>query len=502
MAGNAPVIVGVGHLANKADDVIVHPVDLLEAAARLALDDVGADVVPYLGAVLATPLSVFTEDDGAALVADRLGAPPGQRIESRYSGAAPQRLLADACRAITDGRIDAALIVGGVAEASVRRARRRGVELPAPPTSPWSQGSGGTGERLRLRPGSYRRTPESAAGGGMPLDFFALLESVFANRAGRGGDAHRVWLGSLLSPFTEVAAENADVAWFPVRRAPDELSAISGDNRLTAEPYTKRMVSFPTVDLAAAIVVVSEALADRLDVADARRVHPRAIAAVREPQPPSGRVAMHRSDGLHAAVERALDLGSIAVDDVATFDLYSCFPAAVQVGADALGIDPLDPRRLTVTGGLPYFGGPGASYSAHAIVCTVERCRTAPGSIGAVVGLGGLADDFAVGLYSTERGTPPFAFDDCADVTAQLDRTAVPTVEVREGVATVEAMTVLHGKDRGPTAAPVVARFDDGVRIGARAADEGLVRELAGRSLVGERVRLTEQDGHMFYVPA
>ena len=36
------------------------------------------------------------------------------------------------------------------------------------------------------------------------------------------------------------------------------------------------------------------------------------------------------------------------------------------------------PRGLTVTGGLPYFGGPGNNYSTHGIAEMVARCRAAP----------------------------------------------------------------------------------------------------------------------------
>ena len=48
---------------------------------------------------------------------------------------------------------------------------------------------------------------------------------------------------------------------------------------------------------------------------------------------------------------------------------------------EALGIDGDDPRGLTLTGGLPYFGGPGNSYSLHAIAETVAEMRDKPGTI-------------------------------------------------------------------------------------------------------------------------
>ena len=45
--------------------------------------------------------------------------------------------------------------------------------------------------------------------------------------------------------------------------------------------------------------------------------------------------------------------------DVAAFDLYSCFPSAVEVAMKEIGIAEDDPRPISVTGGLPFFGGPG-----------------------------------------------------------------------------------------------------------------------------------------------
>ena len=97
-------------------------------------------------------------------------------------------------------------------------------------------------------------------------------------------------------------------------------------------------------------------------------------------------------------------MAGIGVDDVATFDLYSCFPFPVFVICEALGIDGDDPRGLTLTGGLPYFGGPGNSYSLHAIAETVAEMRDKPGQFGFVGANGGVMSKYSVGIYSTPAG--------------------------------------------------------------------------------------------------
>jgi acetyl-CoA C-acetyltransferase len=68
------------------------------------------------------------------------------------------------------------------------------------------------------------------------------------------------------------------------------------------------------------------------------------------------------------------------VHGIARFDLYSCFPAAVEMACDVLGLDPFDPRGLTMTGGLPYAGGPASAYTLHSIAAMVEHSASTRGT--------------------------------------------------------------------------------------------------------------------------
>jgi acetyl-CoA C-acetyltransferase len=485
-----PVISGVGQVANKDDERIVHPVELLEAAARLALSDAGIPA-HRIGGVLATPLSTYSEADPSLLLAERLGLAPGLRAVSGYSGAAPQRLIAQACRAIEEGTVDAVLVVGGIADASVRRARRQGIEPPAPPTSRWSQGtSAPVHNAVELGDDRhFRRVPEMAAGAGMPSSYFALVESSLG--AGLDPAEHREILGRLMAPFTEVAAERPDLAWFPSSRTASEIATPTPGNRLIAEPFTKLMCSFPTVDLAAAVVVA------RSDISGPAAVRPLTIVSGKEALPPSGRRVFHGSEMLDRIVDVVQTLSGIDLTDVPRFDLYSCFPTAVRVLSNALGIRDDDPRPRTATGGLPYFGGPGASYSLHGIACLVEELRAQPGSVAAVAALGGMLTDFSVGLYGVVDGA--HQQQDLGKATAD----SVPTTATATGPAVVDAATVLHDKDRGPVEAPIIARLPDGSRTSAIAGDPELPPALAGRvSLVGREVQLSmSADGSVTYLP-
>src|SRR5260370_34635468 len=70
------------------------------------------------------------------------------------------------------------------------------------------------------------------------------------------------------------------------------------------------------------------------------------------------------------------------LDDMRFIDLYSCFPSAVEIGCQEIGLAEDDPRGVTITGGLPYFGGPGNNYVTHTICHMRPRLRARAGSVG------------------------------------------------------------------------------------------------------------------------
>jgi hypothetical protein len=167
---------------------------------------------------------------------------------------------------------------------------------------------------------------------------------------------------------------------------------------------------------------------------------------------------------------------------------------------DGLGLAPDDPRGLTVTGGLPFFGGAGNNYSMHAIAETVQRARANPGSYGLVGANGGIMSKYSAGVYSTTPAawTP----DRSAELQAEIDGWPAPEqARYADGPATIETYTVTHRRD-GSRTGVVVGRLDrDGRRFVAKGDDPGLLDLLStakGRSARRLRpvVRLREPGRH------
>jgi acetyl-CoA C-acetyltransferase len=98
------------------------------------------------------------------------------------------------------------------------------------------------------------------------------------------------------------------------------------------------------------VLLMSVAAARRLGVPQDRWVFLHGHADLREPDL-LDRADLSAGPASAMAVRHALAVAGIGADDLATIDLYSCFPAPVFNICDGLGLDPADPRGLTLTGG-------------------------------------------------------------------------------------------------------------------------------------------------------
>jgi acetyl-CoA C-acetyltransferase len=191
-------------------------------------------------------------------------------------------------------------------------------------------------------------------------------------------------------------------------------------------------------------------------------------------------------------------MAGLSMDDVTAIDIYSCFPSAVEVACSELGLREDDPRGLTVTGGLPFFGGPGNNYSMHGIAEMVARLRGKPDEVGLVTANGGYLSKHSMGLYSARPVEGAWRREDPAAYQAALSALPKPVLaEEAIGDATVETYTVVFDDQAAPRLGIVMGSLDDGRRFLAnipqteRALLDALVRE----DCVGARGRVERGNG-------
>jgi acetyl-CoA C-acetyltransferase len=248
------------------------------------------------------------------------------------------------------------------------------------------------------------------------------------------------------------------------------------------------------VDLAGAIVVASHEAADRLGVPAERRVYLRGWCYATDPVYVAEHEPTWASPAMAAASAEALDAADRGIDDIAHLDLYSCFPSSVSFALDALGLASNDSRGVTVTGGLPFFGGAGSDYLTHSIATMVDVLRNDPGSFGLCSCVGMHMTKHVYGTYSTE---PPSSAPrpEQQAVQKRLDERPMKVIrDTHSGEATVATYTVLHGRDGGAEWGLLVCDVDDSTRCYARVAHPDLLAELEENECVGCTVELATND--------
>ncbi|MFL6239813.1 MAG: acetyl-CoA synthetase [Actinomycetes bacterium] len=473
----AACIVGVAQrTVRPVEAPAPEPLELWADVGHAAAQDAGT---PHTLASIDALHVVFTQswayDDPAARLSERLGISPRLQRYSGVGGTTPQQLVSSAADAMAAGTLDSALIVGAEALATRRQLRRSG-ERPS-----WSHPHPAG---FRYPPHGVPHPSQQRHGATMPTFTFPLVDSARRAHLGSSLSTYVSGIGRMLAPMTEVAAKNP-YAWFPETATPDELVTATPDNRLIASPYAKRTIAVMDVDMAAAVLVMTHEAADRHGVPQDRRVYLRGSAFADDPETIAERPQLHRSPAMTAASGAALAAAAVTVDDIAYFDLYSCFASALHLGCDALAIDPTDARGLTVTGGLPYAGGPGSNYVLHSLASMAGVLREDPGAFGVVSGLSMHLAGHSYAVYSTEPGPTvlrPISFG---------APRSQPIADSFTGAATVAAYTVVYDREGDPTAGIVICDVGDGCRAYARVEDLDLLADAEQRELVGQPVIMT-----------
>lgn len=495
MDPRTPVLVGLGELLRRPAELdaadLSEPADMMAAAVRLAAEDSGATsrdaLLSKVGALAAVPPAAWPDGDPGRRVGALLGIASPTLRSSLQGGNGPQLLLNLLCTRIAAGSLDAGVVCGAEALQSVVQAGKRGIDLgwPAPDAS---------AEPDELVEGERAPSTEAEVAAGVlaPIMAYPLIENAFRAASGRTVADHLGVVSELWSRFSAVAAEQP-CAWTPKRYPPEELATESAGNRKVTFPYLKLHNSNIQVDQAAAVIVCSAAVAEELGVPRDRWVFPHAGAQAADEWMLSHRRELHRSPAIAACGRAAFAHAGVGPDDLTHVDLYSCFPSAVQLAADALGL-PLD-RKLTMTGGLTFFGGPGNNYATHGVVAVARALRASePGTYGLSTALGWYATKHALGVYGSSAPERPFAAFD-ADPELPEPRESVPAASVAGSEAVAETCTVIYERDGSGSYGILFALLDDGRRALAQTRDAQVMEAMTGDGFLGSRVRLDAEGG-------
>ena len=475
-AANTPVLVGVAAVQQKVDDhrQALEAVALMERALRGAAEDAGSTELLGRADEILVPKSLWGYSDPGRLLAANLGAESATTLLAEF-GVLQQSLLSRACQRIVAGEAQVVLVTGGEARYRSLCASKAGQEATETEQA-------GLHPDVTLRPDDDLWSPvESDSGLGMPVGYYAIMDSALRARQGLTLDEHRDQMAAMYARFSEIAAANPD-AWSEQSAAADHIREHSPGNRMLAFPYTKLHNSQWNVDQAAGLILCSAAVATELGIERSKWVFPRATAESNFMSVVASRRDLGGSPGFRIAGQVAMDLAGVSFNEVRLRELYSCFPHAVRVQLQEFGMD--SDGDISVTGGMTFGGGPLNNFVFQATARMAQLLRQSPQEIGLVTTVSGMLTKQACALWSATPNPGGWLY---ADVTERVRQASEVCELVADytGDGPVAGYTVLYqGSD--PWRAVAVFDIAGGRRTVAYSEDPEIIQMMMAGECCGE----------------
>lgn len=486
---NHPILIGQGQITSRAKTLedFIHPIEFMKRAIEAAAEDagLGRTLVERADSLHVVNMLSWNHKDAPAALSEALNINPATREYTAVGGNTPQWLVNRAADRMAARESEIAIIAGCEVLRSVKLAMKFGKDI------------GAFRDRVQVpmigvnRLGTTQIENEHFAD--RPVRIYPLLENALRAKEGLTIEQQRRELGKFAESFSSVAAANP-LSWFPVKRSAEEAVTPSPQNRMIGWPYPKYLNAVMEVDQAAALIMTTTDMATRLGVPKDKWVYLHGGQDAMDHWFVSERSELADSVAIKACVTDALAQAGVGLDQMAFFDLYSCFPVMPRLTRHVLGMSHDDPRPMTITGGLPYFGGAGNNYVSHSIAEAVVRLRAHREQYGMITSNGFYSTKHGVGVYSGQEPrrawsrTDPHAFQEALPLPPPLETDAAPS-----GGFTIDSYTVWHDQNGAPEYGILIGRTDEGKRAWAQTnkADKDLLGAMMSEEWVGRKGRVT-----------
>ena len=494
---NAPVIVGVGDFTDRSKEDGFNLQELLAKAGDLAIADTGVAQlkkhIDYIGVVrfsvdflTATNQSSFQYSNFPRTLGNKLGISAKEEVYAPMGGNSPQVLLDDALTKITAGETECALLAGGEALQTMIAKLKAGLSLD------WLDEPGGSPQMIGNNEIGFSEH-EKLHGMDLPTNVYPLFAQALRKEENKSAEAHLKECSELFSSFSQIASKNPN-SWFPTFRSSNEIAEVTESNRMVGFPYTKYLNSVIRVNMSSAFVLMSQKKADELNITKEKRVYVHGCSILDDIWNVTERPNFHSSPAINACVNQCLDQAEIGLEKIEHFDLYSCFPSAVQIAKNELGISDNN-KKLTVTGGLPYFGGPGNAYTMFSTTEMVRKLRAFPGTYGLLTANSWFITKHAAAVLSTEPAKV-YEKPDNSQLQKEINSKAIKNFNASpNGNGIIDTYTVINGR-KGLEFALIVGTLEDGSRFIANSEkDEDLLNKMMTNEMLDAKVSVSEKNG-------
>ena len=499
---NSPVIIAVAQQTWREADATRTPVLALSEVVNKALDELDGtnqkdcrqQVIDSIDKVATVR---FITDSNADLIpllprnpgllmAKDVGIENATFHQTDLGGNSPQFLVNHFAKQLADGTASTVLISGVELLGTFFDAMKTGSDISQWPGEPTD-----SPEMIGIEKDGVNNY-ERAHGLYEPINTYPLFENALRHKDGANEQDESRLTAELCSQMSAVAANNP-FAWRPEALDAESIATVTKKNRYVGYPYTRAMNAVLSVDMGAALIMTTAGKAAEMGIDNSQLIYLRAGADVNEIWNVTERDDWSTAPAIGIAAKAVLAHSKLPLADISAFDIYSCFPCAVRIACNEIGLSPLDERGITVTGGLPFFGGPGNNYSLHAITEMVDRLRKEGKGHGLVTANGLYLTKHSMGVYSTEPGADDWQAIDSAALQSQIDSGPhCDVVTEWNGPATIEHLTITFNK-QGPEKAIIVAKNAQGQRLLANATSN--LEKLIDEDFVGVGCNVRTENG-------
>ncbi|OJV34775.1 MAG: enoyl-CoA hydratase [Sphingomonas sp. 67-36] len=423
-------------------------------------EDGGGKLLDRLDSIELIGLISSPYEDPVALLCKRLGIDPPRKVNASMGGEMTMRLIHDAAIAIAKGEIGAAAIVGGEAMNARNKAKRSREKFPWTPAASREAA-------VRFPSSSYAMSELTRTLGVRdPAQIYPFYEMATQAVWGQTpAEAQRISAG-LWAEYADVAARNPS-AWIKDAPRAAQIAEVTADNRIVNWPYPKSMVANPSVNMSAAVIVTSFAVARANGVPDDRLVHIWGGAAASEAEDYLQRDGYAHSTAQAVALDGAVELVGGDVRTFGPMELYSCFPVVPKMALRNLGIEqgtkvPPSPAGCPFSAAVEQLHDPRRMRDGQGVA------RPSPGNRLAVRA-GRYVNKHHSLVVGVEPPATPLALDCAVQGAADAARGPVPNlVEDYTGPAVIETYTITYGRDGAPIDGIVILRTPANSRTTAR----------------------------------
>ena len=444
---NRSVVIGISAIQQKGNfENLDEALHLMDKAVKEALSDSGNEHVKDYIDEIRIPKGFWRYRDPGKWIARNNNF---KNIPTTYVtkiGVLQQNLINEACQKIETGEINASIILGGEARFKQLRAVIEKKEYFE--------------TKLDENPDFYIKAKEDLYGdeelaelGAMAVGYYATMETAIRKNDGEGIEEHQNNIALMYEEFSKIASENKD-GWLNHPYAKEDILETSKKNKMLAYPYNKLHCTSWNVNQSAAIIICSEELANELEIDNKKRVYPISSSENNHMIAIQQRPKLYESLGMTYAansINKMIERLDIKLD---AYDLYSCFPAAIKMFTKSLELDSEIPK--TVTGSMPYAGGPLNSFVIHSTVKMIQKIRALEVEYGLITGVSGMMTKQSFCVWGKEY-REHFIFDDVTE-RAKLDESPIELSNISEGKGEIIGYTIIEGNEN---AAKAVLYLDD-----------------------------------------